>query len=214
MQKLDYIYKRHSVRSYKNQPVPLEHIKEIIRAATYAPSGKNMQNWQFIVIVDKEKIAEVARVVEKANAKVATYLQDAIKIKAFKDLLQYHTVFKSAPALVLVYAGPYEAIVDQLLEAGVMPREEALKYARPNPGIQNVAAAMENLQLAAAGLGYGTCWMTGPTYAAEDIAEYIGKEKITPGYFLAAITPLGISAASEVTSPPRKPLEEVLTIIS
>ncbi len=113
--------------------------------------------------------------------------------------------------LVLIYAGPYDTIANTLQADGLMSDEQALAYARSNPGIQNIAAAMENLQLAAIAMGYGTCWMTGPTYAAEEISCYIGFKK--EGYYLAALTPLGVPAAEKLTSPPRKPLEEVLTFI-
>jgi len=70
---------------------------------------------------------------------------------------------------------------------------------------------MENLLLAAAAMGYGTCWMTGPTYAADEITQIIGFSK--PGYFLAAMTPLGIPAEGKYANPPRKPVTDVLTII-
>ncbi|SDE70256.1 nitroreductase family protein [Sporomusa acidovorans] len=209
---LDFIYKRHSVRKFTEEQVPEQTIKELIKAAIHAPSGKNQQNWHFVVVTNKEKIAEIARIVEMKNAELSTYLRDEAKIKGFKGTVGYHTVFKGAPVLVLVYAGPYDTIADMLLADGVMPREEAIKYTKPNPGIQNIAAALENLQLAAANLGYGTCWMTGPTYAAEEISAYIGFKK--DGYHLAAMSPLGVPATDKLSSPPRKPLEDVLTIIS
>jgi len=207
----EFIYKRHSVRQFKEQPVPEQIIRDLVTAATYAPSGKNQQNWHFVVVTDKQKIAEIARIVEAKNAELSTYLKDEAKIKAFKGFVGYHTVFKGGPALILVYAGPYETIADMLLADGIMAQVEAMKYAKPNPGIQNVAAALENLQLAAASIGYGTCWMTGPTYAAQEISAYIGFNK--EGYHLVAMTPLGIPATDTLSSPPRKPLEEVLTII-
>ncbi len=208
---LEFIYKRHSVRQFTEEQVPEETIKELIKAATHAPSGKNQQNWHFVVITNKNKIAEIARLVEAKNAELSTYLKDEAKIKGFKGTVGYHTVFKAAPVLVLVYAGPYETIADMLLADGVMPREEALQYGKANPGIQNIAAAMENLLLSAASLGYGTCWMTGPTYAAKEISEYIGFAKA--GYHLAAMTPLGVPASTKATATPRKPVEDVLTII-
>lgn len=208
---LEFIYKRHSVRKFTEEKVPEETIKELVKAAIHAPSGKNQQNWHFVVITNKEKIAEIARIVEKKNAELSTYLRDEAKIKGFKGTVAYHTVFKGAPALILVYAGPYETIADMLLADGVMPAEETKKYAKANPGIQNIAAALENLLLAAANLGYGTCWMTGPTYAAEEISAYIGFNK--EGYHLAAMTPLGVPATDKLSSPPRKPVEDVLTII-
>lgn len=210
---MEFIYKRHSVRKFAEEQVSEQTIKELIKAATYAPSGKNLQNWHFVVINNKEKIAEIARIVESKNTALSQFLRDEAKIKGFTGSLGYQTVFKGAPVLILVYAGPYETIADMLLADGVMPPNEVAKYAKPNPGIQNIAAALENLLLAAADKGYGTCWMTGPTYADKEISEYIGFKK--DGYYLAAMTPLGVPAASvKLSSPPRKPLEEVLTIIS
>jgi len=155
MTKLDFIYQRHSVRKFKDQPVAAEHLQEMIKAATYAPSGKNLQNWHFVVVTNKEKIAAIANLVMAKNEKLAGYIKDDAKAKALR--------------------------------------------------------ALENLQLAAANLGYGTCWMTGPTYAAQEISEYIGFTKA--GYFLAAMSPLGVPDEGKWAYPPRKPVEEILTII-
>lgn len=97
-----------------------------------------------------------------------------------------------------------------MLKEGSISEEEADIYSRFAPGVQNVSAAMENLLLAAAALGYGGCWMTGPMYAAEEISEVIGFKK--EGYFLVTMTPLG-KPASSGKNPPRKPLEEVVTFL-
>ena len=211
MQELDFIYKRRSVRKFLNTPVTPEHLEEIIKAATYAPSGKNLQNWHFVVVLDSEKIAGMAKVVEEKNAVLAPLLGSEEKAKAFRAMLPYATVFKNAPAVVLIYAGPYPTVADDLLAAGIMPASEAQSYGAANPGIQNIAAAMENLQLAAASLGYGTCWMTGPTYAAREISDYLGFAR--EGYYLAAMTPLGVPVKDSQPAPARKPLSDVLTII-
>ena len=211
MQELDFIYKRRSVRKFLDTPVKKEDLMAILQAATYAPSGKNLQNWHFVVVTHPEKIAGMARQVEEKNAALAPLLGSDEKAKAFRGMLPYATVFKNAPAVVLIYAGPYPTVADDLTAAGLMPAEEAKSYGLAQPGIQNIAAAMENLQLAAASLGYGTCWMTGPTYAAKEISAYIGFER--EGYFLAAMTPLGVPASVPGSAPPRKALDEVLTII-
>ncbi|MDO7206329.1 nitroreductase family protein [Paraclostridium bifermentans] len=65
MKRLDFIYDRVSIRSYKEEEVPKEDIIEIIKAGTYAPSGKNLQNWHFVVVTDKEKVKAIANIVEK-----------------------------------------------------------------------------------------------------------------------------------------------------
>src|SRR5690554_2299048 len=55
------IIKRRSVRKYQSQPVPRELIGQVLEAATLAPSGKNAQPWEFIVLEGQEKdtIAEM-----------------------------------------------------------------------------------------------------------------------------------------------------------
>lgn len=211
MNNLDFIYKRHSIRKFKDTDIPTEDIKELIKAATYAPSGKNLQNWHFVVIKDKEKIEELAKIVEKKNTELANYAQDEEMKNSFTKYVKYHTVFRNAPVVVLIYAGPYPSTGLDFLKAKGASSEEIHDLLRPSPGIQNIAAAMENLLLAAANMGYGGCWMTGPNYASKEIEEYVGFKK--EGFFLSALTPLGIPEESELKSPKRKPVEEVLTII-
>ena len=53
---LDVIKERRSVRQYKSDPVPEEHLMEIVDAARMAPCAGNEQAWKFIIIQDKEKI--------------------------------------------------------------------------------------------------------------------------------------------------------------
>lgn len=211
MSTIDFIYKRHSVRRYKDKDVPMQDIKELIKAATYAPSGKNLQNWHFVVLKNKDKIEEMAKIVERKNSKLASQTNDEDKKKSFAKYVKYHTVFRNAPVVILVFAGPYPSTGLDILKDIGASSEEIYDLLRPAPGIQNIGAAMENLQLTAANMGYGTCWMTGPNYASKEISDFIGFKK--EGYFLAAMTPLGIPEDSELKSPPRKPVEEVITVI-
>ncbi|MBS4537618.1 nitroreductase family protein [Clostridium sp. D2Q-11] len=211
MTNLDFIYKRKSVRKFTDEVISNEAIKTLIQAATQAPSGKNLQNWHFIVIKDKQKINQIAKIVEKKNDALASYLDNEDEKKKLTKFLKYHTIFKNAPVLILVYAGSYIPAGYKALQAKGASREEIDNLLKPSPGVQNIAAAMENLQLASAQMGYGTCWMTGPLYAKEEITEYIGFEK--DGYFLAAMTPIGVPVDEDIKSPPRKPVEDVLTII-
>lgn len=211
MDKLEFIYQRHSVRQFTDATVPAADLERIISAATAAPSGKNLQNWHFVIIKNRSMIAEIARIVTAKNAQLASCLHNQENKAHLTASLAYHTVFKNAPILILVYAGPYPNVGEDLAAEGALSPDKIAAILRPHPGVQNIAAAMENLLLAAASLGYGGCWMTGPTYAAEEITQYIGFDQA--GYYLAAMTPLGVPAAAALSSPSRKPLAEVMTII-
>ena len=211
MYNIDFIYKRHSVRKFKNEDVPLAHIEEIIKAATYAPSGKNLQNWHFVVVRNKEIINGLASTIEKKGYEIAEGVEDDALKNGFLKYLKYATVFKNAPVTILVFAGPYPATGLDILEAKGASQKEIQRLLKPAPGIQNIGAATENLMLAAASMGYGTCWMTSPNFASKEITDFIGFKK--EGYYLAAITPLGVPEEFELKSPPRKPINEVMTII-
>jgi len=55
---------RRSIRKYKEEPIPEEHLKQILEAARLAPSAGNKQPWRFVVVKDEAtrgKLGEVAR---------------------------------------------------------------------------------------------------------------------------------------------------------
>ena len=207
---LDFIYRRRSVRKFEDTPVSDAVIEQLIDAAVHAPSGKNLQTWHFVVVRNKAMIQGMVKAVEEKHAALLPFFADDEKKQAFRGSVVYHTIFKNAPAVVLVYAGPYPSVADDLTAGAGLTAEQIDELRQAKPGIQNIAAALQNFHLAAAAIGYGTCWMTGPTYAGREISELIGFHK--EGYCLAAITPLGIPAGGGA-SPARKPLAEVLTVI-
>lgn len=57
------ILNRRSIRSYMEKPIPEDELEQIVKAALYAPSGKNLQTWRFTVVTDKEKIQKLATLV-------------------------------------------------------------------------------------------------------------------------------------------------------
>jgi nitroreductase len=54
MDLLDAINKRHSVRAFKPDPVPLDLLKKIIGQALRAPSWANTQPWEFAIATGKK----------------------------------------------------------------------------------------------------------------------------------------------------------------
>ncbi len=60
MEVLECIKKRRSIRNYLEKPVVWDDIAHILEAGRYAPSAGNIQNWKFIVVLDKEKRSTIA----------------------------------------------------------------------------------------------------------------------------------------------------------
>jgi nitroreductase len=50
---MDVIKARRAVRAYKDEAVDDAMITELLEAATWAPSGSNVQPWHFVVVTDK-----------------------------------------------------------------------------------------------------------------------------------------------------------------
>lgn len=53
------IKKRRSTRKYKNEKVLRDYVLELIEAGIYAPSGSNIQPWQFIIVEKPEIINNI-----------------------------------------------------------------------------------------------------------------------------------------------------------
>ncbi|MEJ5366510.1 MAG: nitroreductase [Desulfosoma sp.] len=61
---LTAIYERRSVRHFSDAPVDRQTVMELLRAASWAPSGLNNQPWRFAVVWDpavKESLASLTR---------------------------------------------------------------------------------------------------------------------------------------------------------
>ncbi|HKL48003.1 MAG TPA: nitroreductase family protein [Candidatus Izemoplasmatales bacterium] len=59
-QTIQTILKRRSIRSYLDKPIPDTDVKTIVKAALYAPSAKNKQDWHFTVISKKDTIDKMS----------------------------------------------------------------------------------------------------------------------------------------------------------
>lgn len=60
------ILTRRSVRKFTEDPIPADVLKDIVDAALHAPSAIGKQTWKFTVITNKDVIARLAAVIEKA----------------------------------------------------------------------------------------------------------------------------------------------------
>jgi len=58
----EIIEKRRSVRAFRDDPIPDDILDKILGAGRMAPSAHNAQDYKFIVVREKEKKKEVARV--------------------------------------------------------------------------------------------------------------------------------------------------------
>jgi len=72
---IEPIRKRYSCRAYQDRPIEQEKLDIIFEAARLAPSAKNLQDWRFVVVTDKETRSKLA---EAANNQM--FLEDAAAV--------------------------------------------------------------------------------------------------------------------------------------
>jgi nitroreductase len=56
---LEAIYTRRSIRQFTEQSLAEELLEKILKAAMQAPSARNFQPWQFVVINDRDKLRKI-----------------------------------------------------------------------------------------------------------------------------------------------------------
>ena len=60
MKVIEVIQKRYSCRAYQDKPIEQDKLDQIFEAARQAPSAKNLQDWRFVVVTDKQVKQRVA----------------------------------------------------------------------------------------------------------------------------------------------------------
>jgi len=82
MDALTAIAARHSTRSYGTRPVPKEILEQLVDAGRRAPTARNEQPWEFVVVTrpgTRQRIAELAdygKFIAQAPACVAVFAKD------------------------------------------------------------------------------------------------------------------------------------------
>jgi nitroreductase len=184
----EIIKSRRTVRDFRPDPVPKEHILKILDMARSAPTSGNQQPWRFLVIQDREKLDRL-----KSEA-VAWFLADYEKrMKPDRTVLdKLRNQLPTTMAKVLS-APVYVAVLTDSQSA----------YPPDNRYDGPLAAAL--LMIAARSLGYGTGFYT-TYFPQERMRRFFG---IPDRYDLVCFTPIGIPVEWP-PAPPKRPLEELV----
>ena len=200
---------RVSVRQFAADPVPAADVREMVRLAGLAPSPNNSQPWQFIAVSRPSLLKEmVAAVRAKVGAMLPTAVTETAR-RARQRVEWYSTFFGDAPLVVAVALLPYESVVQDALQESRVTGAQ-VNAMRGQPDVQSLGAAVEHLLLAAADLGYGGCWMSGPLVAREALERLLG---IGPPGRLAAMVAIGRPGAAAHSPRERKAVDEILRVI-
>lgn len=88
---MNLMQSRQSIRRYKEQKIEEALIQELLKSAMQAPSAKNQQPWEFIVVDDEQKLEKMSRVskgswpLEKAPLAIVTIATETDKSPHYKE---------------------------------------------------------------------------------------------------------------------------------
>lgn len=85
METWDAIRARRNVRRYADRPIPPEHLDRILEAGRRSPSAHNRQPWDFVVVTDRERLGELAKVWRGAGHVAGSTATVALVIREPED---------------------------------------------------------------------------------------------------------------------------------
>lgn len=149
METLEAIFTRHSVAKVKPEPLPRELIERLLQAAVQAPNHYRVRPWRFVVLTGSSRLALGEAMAQSLRESNPDLPEKAMDIEGAKPL--------RAPVLIAVG-------VDTPADPRVLEIEN----------ICAVAAAVENLLLAAHAEGLGAMWRTGPAAHDPEVKRFLG----------------------------------------
>ncbi|MBO7251137.1 MAG: nitroreductase family protein [Oscillospiraceae bacterium] len=165
MNTLEVIASRRSYRGkYLSDPVPEEHLRQILEAGYHAPSGCNKQTTSFLAVNDPGVLKKLHGVIDPP-------------------------IGETAPAMICVLT------------------QKIIAYRDRSFYIQDYSAAIQNMLLAIADLGYASCWIEGHITDTDRIGDQMARILGVPDdYEMVCFLPVGIPA-EEIKPIRKKPFD-------
>jgi nitroreductase len=191
------LYTQRAIRYFKPDPVPPDLLWKVIEAATRAPSGSNLQPWGFVIIQEpaaRRRIADQLRAVTASGARpspaagVSAEPADRSARLMMAGATHLMAQLDSAPVFIVPCLHRVRSPVREGLLAG-----------------SSIFQAVQNLLLAARGLGLGAAMTTFQHRLEPEFSAWLQlPEETTP----VALIPLGYPDA-DFGPVRRRPVEEV-----
>jgi coenzyme F420-0:L-glutamate ligase/coenzyme F420-1:gamma-L-glutamate ligase len=177
---MEAILSRRSVRRFSDRAPSNTIIESVVEAGRRAPSPHNSQPWLFFVISSGQDKRELASAMKESYLE---YLQSQDDADGPEKAEKAYARTVSAPVLILLCLDRRQ-LKDQ--PTAVRRRGEWLM------GTQGLAAAAENMLLAAHAQGLGGCWRGAPIFSSQAIRRCLRlPAKVEPQVLLELGHPSG-----------------------
>jgi len=180
-----------SVRKFKPDPVAEDKIRVILESASKAASGSNTQPWEFVVVRDAKVKARLK------EPMLRTWLERLAGSSGMSPRMR--DVYDEATEM-LRNTETIPVIVYCCVDLNRVGKSEEVRYASIYPAVQN-------LMLAAHGLGLATCLTVHGSTATRGEPEVKKILGIPDHVKVACLVYLGFPAV-RLGRPKRKPIEE------
>lgn len=192
---LEVIKDRRSIKEYSSEEVSKEVLFRVLEACRWAPSAHNAQPWRFIVIGDsilKRRLAE--RMADRWERDMS---RDGVPLEERERLIEASIQqFGGAPIVIIACL--------TMEDMDKYPDERRMKVEHIM-AVQSIAAAIQNLLLAAHSAGLGACWFCAPLFCPDPVRKTLNiPEHVEP----QALITLG-HPAIKPHPPPRRPLKDI-----
>jgi len=178
---LEGICTTRAIRRYRNEPVPASALRDMLFAATRAPSGSNRQPFRFLVLTDGPKA-------KAAKALIAEAARRAWGTKRSTDRYDEGSgAERDSPKAAM--ARTMQDYVDNLDEAPVLILGCLVRHRAPySVEGASIYPACQNLLLAARALGYGGVMTSWHLFVEAELRTLLG---IPDNVFMAAAITIG-----------------------
>lgn len=196
---LEGICTTRAIRRYRDEPVPDHILRDILFAATRAPSGSNRQPFRFMVLTDSPTA-------QHAKQLIATSAQKVWNAKRERDGYSEGTgIDPNSPKARM--AEVMEEYVHNFADVPVLVLACLVRYREPNPDEgASVYPACQNLLLAARALGYGGALTGFHSLVEKDLCELL---HIPDGVHISACITLGKPLGNHGTVR-RRPIDQLV----
>ena len=107
METWDAIRSRRDVRSFTDGPLTDDELDRILEAGRRAPSSRNWQPWDFVVVTDREQLVELAEVWQGAGhvaRSAATIALIAPVVEGGKQQIEYFDLGQAVVSMMIAAA--------------------------------------------------------------------------------------------------------------
>lgn len=177
-QVLKSIRNRRSTRKYKEQQISEEELQALLDAGIQAPSAVNAQPWHFTVVQNKEMINNMS---DKAKEEMVQ--SDDERVVKFGESAV--NIFYNAPTVIIV-SGKKDV----------------------SSSLVDCSAAIENMLIAAEGIGLGTVWV-GFVRFLFTLSVEVEKLKIPDGYEPFYAVAVGYKENDSILGPSKRNREVI-----